>query len=75
MPISVHVPPKIDANESGIITCSLGMLMFSAHRCTIGIITATTGVLFRNAEVKAIGTASGHGFGQSLSSRVCVLYS
>ena len=25
VPISVHVPPKMDANDSGIITCSFGM--------------------------------------------------
>ena len=25
VPISVHVPPKMDANDSGIMTCSFGM--------------------------------------------------
>ena len=58
VPMSVHVPPKMDANDSGIITCSFGMFMFSAHRWTMGIITATTGVLFRNPDVSAMGTIS-----------------
>mmetsp|Transcript_1588 Transcript_1588/g.6643 ORF Transcript_1588/g.6643 Transcript_1588/m.6643 type:complete len:209 (-) Transcript_1588:259-885(-) len=58
VPMSVHVPPNMLANDSGIITCSFGMWMFSAHRWTMGIITATTGVLLRNPETSAMGTIS-----------------
>ena len=32
VPMSVHVPPRMDANDSGIMTCSFGSRMFSAHR-------------------------------------------
>ena len=56
VPMSVHVPPRMLAKESGIITCSFGMWMFSAQRWTMGIITATTGVLFKKPDTNAMGT-------------------
>ena len=55
VPINVHVPPKMLANDKGIKTCFLLIPLFSAHLWTIGIITATTGVLFKNADIIAIG--------------------
>mmetsp|Transcript_6925 Transcript_6925/g.25230 ORF Transcript_6925/g.25230 Transcript_6925/m.25230 type:complete len:271 (+) Transcript_6925:668-1480(+) len=56
VPINVHVPPRMLANDNGINNCAGEILHFLAHFCTIGIIIATTGVLFRNALTHAIGT-------------------
>ena len=55
VPINVHVPPNIEENDRGIKTCFFDIPLFSAHRWTIGIMTATTGVLFKNADIMAIG--------------------
>ena len=55
VPIKVHVPPKIDENESGMKSCAGEILHFRHHFWTIGIIIATTGVLFKNAETMAMG--------------------
>ena len=56
VPISVHVPPKIELNDSGMNNCADEILHFRDHFCTIGIMIATTGVLFKNALTTAIGT-------------------
>ena len=53
--MSVHVPPKTLANDNGIINCSFAIPVDSHHRNTIGIITATTGVLFKNPLTHATG--------------------
>ena len=58
MPINVHVPPRMLAKLRGIMTCALGTCMFSAHFWTMGIMTATTGVLLRNALTMAMGSMS-----------------
>mmetsp|Transcript_688 Transcript_688/g.968 ORF Transcript_688/g.968 Transcript_688/m.968 type:complete len:205 (-) Transcript_688:412-1026(-) len=55
VPINVQVPPRILAKLSGINNCCGLTPIFFPHRCTIGIITTTTGVLFKNALMKAIG--------------------
>ena len=56
VPISVHVPPRMDAKDSGMKSCALCTPILCAHFCNIGIMIATTGVLFRNAETNAMGT-------------------
>ena len=56
MPIRVQVPPRILANDNGIINCEFGMFTRLLHFCKIGIMIATTGVLFRNALTNATGT-------------------
>ena len=58
VPINVHVPPRMLAKLRGIMTCALGTCMFSAHFWTMGIMTATTGVLLRNALTIAMGSMS-----------------
>ena len=50
------MPPSTLANDNGIINCSFAIPVASAHRSTIGIITATTGVLFKNPLTHAIGS-------------------
>ena len=56
VPINVHVPPRMDANDNGMNNCAGAILHFLLHFCTIGIMIATTGVLFKNALTAAIGT-------------------
>ena len=56
VPISVHVPPRIEAKERGMKSCEFGMPHLRLHFCKMGIMMATTGVLFRNAETMATGT-------------------
>mmetsp|Transcript_8080 Transcript_8080/g.34334 ORF Transcript_8080/g.34334 Transcript_8080/m.34334 type:complete len:229 (-) Transcript_8080:477-1163(-) len=58
VPISVHVPPNMLANDRGIISCELGMFTRRLHFCRMGIMMATTGVLLRNALTNATGTMS-----------------
>jgi hypothetical protein len=55
VPINVHVPPKMDANDKGIMSCEFGIPTRRDHFCRMGIMIATTGVLFRNALTKATG--------------------
>jgi hypothetical protein len=56
VPMSVHVPPKIELNDNGMNNCADEILHFLLHFCTMGIMIATTGVLFKNALTTAIGT-------------------
>mmetsp|Transcript_18082 Transcript_18082/g.39411 ORF Transcript_18082/g.39411 Transcript_18082/m.39411 type:complete len:234 (+) Transcript_18082:3276-3977(+) len=55
VPIRVHVPPRILAKLSGTSNCCADWPILFDHFCTIGIITATTGVLFKKAEIIAMG--------------------
>ena len=58
VPISVQVPPRMLANDRGIISCELGMFTRRLHFCRMGIMMATTGVLLRKALTNATGTMS-----------------
>mmetsp|Transcript_29976 Transcript_29976/g.71301 ORF Transcript_29976/g.71301 Transcript_29976/m.71301 type:complete len:253 (+) Transcript_29976:2807-3565(+) len=55
VPIRVHVPPSIEANDNGISSCDGAIPTFFPHFWTIGIMITTTGVLFKKAEIIAIG--------------------
>mmetsp|Transcript_10992 Transcript_10992/g.24602 ORF Transcript_10992/g.24602 Transcript_10992/m.24602 type:complete len:337 (+) Transcript_10992:3275-4285(+) len=56
VPIRVQVPPSILAKLKGMRSCRGLMCMLRPHRWTMGIITATTGVLLRNADTMDMGT-------------------
>eukprot|EP00957_Ditylum_brightwellii_P007265 552449-Ditylum_brightwellii.AAC.1 len=56
VPINVQVPPNILAKLSGTSNCCGETPIFLPHLCTIGIITATTGVLFKKADMMAMGS-------------------
>ena len=58
VPMSVHVPPRMEAKDRGMNSCALGMLHLRAHFCTMGTMMATTGVLLRKAETMAMGTVA-----------------
>mmetsp|Transcript_26954 Transcript_26954/g.39911 ORF Transcript_26954/g.39911 Transcript_26954/m.39911 type:complete len:346 (+) Transcript_26954:1811-2848(+) len=58
VPINVQVPPRMDAKLNGISNCCGLTPIFFPHRCTIGIMTTTTGVLLRKALTMAIGSMS-----------------
>tara|TARA_B110000240_G_scaffold26454_3_gene27365 strand:+ start:148 stop:294 length:147 start_codon:yes stop_codon:yes gene_type:complete len=45
----------MDANDKGIMSCEFGIPTRRDHFCRMGIMIATTGVLFRNALTKATG--------------------
>ena len=49
VPISVHMPPSIEAKESGMSSFDLSWPILSDHVSMIGISIATMGVLFMNA--------------------------
>jgi hypothetical protein len=55
VPISVHRPPRIVANDNGISNFEAGTWTFLAHSMTAGNSAATSGVLFMNADIEAIG--------------------
>ena len=46
----------MELNDSGMNNCADEILHFLLHFCTMGIMMATTGVLFKNALTTAIGT-------------------
>src|SRR5688500_3585034 len=48
--MTVIIPPKIVAKDSGIKNLEAGFPVFFAQSFTYGIINATIGVLFKNAE-------------------------
>mmetsp|Transcript_8519 Transcript_8519/g.21895 ORF Transcript_8519/g.21895 Transcript_8519/m.21895 type:complete len:279 (-) Transcript_8519:59-895(-) len=56
VPISVHVPPKIEAKLSGISSFEGENWFTLANPTMTGIIIATTGVLFMNADSTVTGT-------------------
>ncbi len=56
VPISEHVPPRIVAQLSGIISREADTPMRFDQSLTIGTIAATSGVLLMNAEIAADGT-------------------
>jgi hypothetical protein len=57
VPIRVQVPPRIDANESGIRSfCALMEELPLAHEKIRGVRSATIGVLLRNADKIVTGT-------------------
>ena len=64
VPMSVHIPPMMLANESGISNLEGLILAVAAMRPTIGMKTATTGVLLMNADTTAT---------RSISNRVACL--
>lgn len=51
VPITVIIPPKIVAKDSGIKNLEEELHVLSAQSFTYGIIKATIGVLFKNAEM------------------------
>src|SRR5690606_17910035 len=58
VPMSVTVPPSTAACDRGISSRDTEMPCFLAHSETVGIITATSGVLLRNPDTAATGTIS-----------------
>ncbi len=56
VPIRVHIPPRMAAKLSGMNRWLTEMRCLRDQSLRIGIINATTGVLFRNALNSAAGT-------------------
>lgn len=56
VPTRVHMPPSIDANESGISRMCSERSERTAHSWQSEMSMATTGVLLRNAERRVVGT-------------------
>ena len=69
VPMSVHVPPKIAAYESGSISFDGARPSLRDQSRTAGIIIATTGVLFRNALKPMTGSMMRASARRSRSSR------
>lgn len=57
-PMTVHVPPIMQAKESGIKNLVAGMPMRVAQARTTGIIIHTSGVVSTNMDTIAMGTHS-----------------
>jgi hypothetical protein len=55
VPMRVDMPPRIEANESGISMMRGDRLFRAAHASTTGMSAATIGVLLRKAEAMAVG--------------------
>ena len=58
VPIKVHMPPIMAANDKGIISCEAGKFIRRDQSVTTGTIIATTGVLFSRELKKATGNIS-----------------
>ena len=54
VPMSVHMPPRMAAYDSGMRNLRTARPVLRAHCLMIGMKTTTTGVLFRKADTAAI---------------------